>query len=136
MKQYRLRHGHSEVLHCLQCDCPCSFKTCGALKSHLSRKHSTSQLPKAFVSSVNIAVLLFPTRRVISNILEFILKKKETVRCVFKDYHYETNVKGTFASHRSRNHTAHSSIDFLAEIVHKYQSNITDDIEEAQSCDT
>lgn len=43
---------------------------------------------------------------------------------------------GTFALHRSQQHTAHSSSDFQAQVVHKYidQSNITDDIVEEAHC--
>ncbi|MEQ2248739.1 hypothetical protein ILYODFUR_022065 [Ilyodon furcidens] len=43
LRPYRLRHNYSEFLPRLHVDCPCSFKTWNALKSHLSRKHSTEK---------------------------------------------------------------------------------------------
>ena len=142
MKHYRFRHGHSEVLHCLHADCPSSFKTWSALKSHLSRKHSTSQhvnnksTPEGICFKCELCSCSFSTEKDYFQHLGVHLQKNEMVRCVFKDCDYEANVKGTFASHRSRNHTAHSSSDFRAEIVHKYPLNIPDDIEEAHSSGT
>lgn len=82
---------------------------------------------------MNFAVHVSPLRRITSNILGVHLRKSETVHCVFRECDFHTNVYGTFASHRSRQHTAHSSSDFWANIVHKYidQSNITNNITEA-----
>lgn len=61
------------------------------------------------------------------------LRKNQTVQCVFRECDFSTNVFGTFASHRSRKHTANSSNDFRAEIVQKYvdHSSTSDDIGEA-----
>lgn len=61
------------------------------------------------------------------------LRKNQTVHCVFRECDFSTNVFGSFASHRSRKHSAHSSNDFRAHIVHKNidQSNSTNDIAEA-----
>lgn len=49
------------------------------------------------------------------------LRKNQTVHCVFKECDFYTNVYGTFASHRSRKHTLHSSSEFRVA-----QTNITD----------
>lgn len=42
LKHYRLKlgnSGHSQSVPCLYTDCPFSFKTFNALRSHLTRKH-------------------------------------------------------------------------------------------------
>lgn len=119
-------------------DCPCSFKTYSALKSHLRRTHSTEKsTPEVlFFLTVNCALLFFSTEKDYFQHLGFHLRKNETVHCVFKDCDFQTNVYGTFASHRSRQHATHSSSDFQAQAVHKHidQSNITDNIVEEAHC--
>lgn len=55
------------------------------------------------------------------------------MKCVFRDCNFNTNAYGTYASHRSRQHAAHSSSDFREQILHQYEdhSNITDDLAQA-----
>jgi len=135
LKHYRLRHGHSQSLPCLHSSCPCSFKTWSALKSHLSKKHTTDK------SSTPAEVLFFKCELCSAclssdkNYFQHLgvhLKKHETVVCVFEECDFSTNVYGTFASHRTRKHTPHSSQDFRVGIVQKCidQSNIDEDIAE------
>ncbi|XP_056450915.1 uncharacterized protein LOC130386152 isoform X1 [Gadus chalcogrammus] len=134
LRHYRLRHDHSEFLPCLHADCPCSFKTWNTLKSHLSRKHPTNKsTPEVICFSCELCSSSFSTEKDFFQHLAVHLRKNQTVHCVFRECDFSTNVFGTFASHRSRKHSAHSSNDFRAQIVHKYidRSNSTDDIAEA-----
>ncbi|XP_048836073.1 uncharacterized protein LOC125711317 isoform X1 [Brienomyrus brachyistius] len=55
------------------------------------------------------------------------LKKYETVRCVFKDCDYSTNVYSTFASHKSRKHNPHCIENFKHTVIQTCSSQATED---------
>lgn len=133
LQHYKLRHSHSKYLPCLHAVCPCSFKNVNALKSHLSRKHLANKTtPEVLSFTCELCSSCFSTEKDYFQHLGVHLKKNETVQCVFLECDFYTNVLGTFASHRSRNHTPHSLSDFREQIVHRYtdQPNITDGIPE------
>lgn len=52
LKHYRLKHFHTgrgRSVPCLYTDCPCLFKSWGALRTHLSRDHIPAQGSKDIV---------------------------------------------------------------------------------------
>ena len=102
---YRLQHSQFSVvspLPCLYDDCMCTFKSLGALGTHLSRNHtaeissSSSQEPVSFEQPFSESGVLYHLRRH--------LKNHETVLCPYKNSNYSTNVASTFNSHKIREH--------------------------------
>lgn len=89
-----LNHTCQEVIHLM--------KPCKQMMSCVSNVHVALRAPSPQKGS---------TLR--------ILKKQETVECVFENCHFKTNIHGTFASLRSRKHTLHSLDDFKAELLHR-----------------
>lgn len=130
LKHYRLKHlSTGRALPCLYSDCPCSFKSWGALRTHISRDHiQTEQLRQ----SASFCCLLcnspnFDTERQYFEHLGVHLKKHETVCCVFKDCDYSTNIYSTFASHKSRKHNPHCLEDFKHTVFQTYSIQTTED---------
>lgn len=53
LKHYRLQHWHfgrNQAILCLHSDCPCTFRTWGALRTHLSRCHPQLTKPGQLLS--------------------------------------------------------------------------------------
>lgn len=53
LKHYRLQHGHfsrSQSIPCFHSNCPCTFRTWGALRTHLSRFHPQTSNPGQLLS--------------------------------------------------------------------------------------
>lgn len=127
LKHYRLNHfliGPGRSVPCLFADCPCSFKSWRALRTHLSRDHNP---PQASQDVVSFSCLVcrpssqsFHTERQYFEHLGVHLKKFETVHCVFKDCAYSTNIYSTFVSHKSRKHNPHSLEDFKDTVIHTH----------------
>lgn len=117
LKHYRLQHGHfgrNQSVPCLHSDCPCNFRTWGAVRIHLPRYYSHTTEPGQLLSFKCLVCNshCFHTERHYFEHLGVHLNKFETVSCVFKDCDYKTNIYTTFHSHKSRKHSPHSLEDF------------------------
>ena len=124
LKHYRLQHGtfgHGHSLPCLHIDCPCSFKSWNALRTHVSRYHVEVDSPSPDTAlSFKCQVcgrLGFSTEKDYFEHLGHHLKNNETVECVFEGCNHQTNIYGTFAAHKSRKHTPHSLRNFKAAVL-------------------
>ncbi|KAJ8264249.1 hypothetical protein GJAV_G00146970, partial [Gymnothorax javanicus] len=124
LKHYRLAHfnfGRRHPYPCTYSDCPCVFKTWNALHSHLSRSHANRNFQKCVTTATFNCQLCTSTN--IASAQEYFchinnhLKSNETVNCVFQGCSFQTNVYGTFKSHRNRKHTPYSLEDFKVGIV-------------------
>lgn len=146
LRHYRLQHGHfgrSQSIPCLYQDCPCTFRTWGALRTHLSRYHPQATKPGQLLSFTCLVCnsSCFDTERIYFEHLGCHLKKFETVTCVFKDCEFKTNIYTTFHSHKSRKHNSYSVQDFKTSVFHEHQSpteeenNITES-ESENYCDS
>lgn len=129
LRHYRLKHSHTRPLPCLFSDCPCCFKSWGALKTHLSRDHPESEQSGKIVSFKCLVCNLcnFHTEKQYFEHLGSHLKKHKTIHCVFKGCSYSTYIYTTFASHKSRKHTSHCLEDFKETILQTFPSQATDD---------
>lgn len=124
LRHYRLNHGHFGRRHpypCTYSDCPCTFKTWNALRSHLCRSHfdQTSQRSVDCTtfnchhcSCSGIASLKDFLTHVNSH-----LKRHETICCMFDNCSFQTNIYGTYQSHKNRKHKTYTLNDFKAGIV-------------------
>ena len=124
LKHYKLKHGHFGQRHpypCTYYECPCSFKTWNALKTHLSRCHVES-LPVLSAELVTFTCYLCPgsvyssSREYYSHISTH-LKRYETVTCMFENCSFQTNIYTTFTSHKSRKHGTCTVKDFKVGVV-------------------
>lgn len=127
LKHYRLKHGHfgrGNVLPCIHLNCPCSFKTWSALRSHLYRAHNSedTQSPQnAF--KCKICDSCFQNTKNYFQHINSHLKRLETIECVFEGCEFQTNIYGTYATHKSRKHPSYACNDFKAEVIVKCLSN-------------
>ena len=131
IKHYRLKHPHTSQgrsLPCLYSDCPCLFKSWGALHAHLSRNHTQTQQLGQIVSFSCLVCnsCSFNTEKQYFEHLGTHLKKHETVNCVFKDCDYSTNIYSTFASHKSRKHNPHCIEDFKNTVFQTHSSQASE----------
>lgn len=117
LKHYKLNHGHYGQGHsrypCTYYECPCSFKTWNALKTHLSRCH-VDDLHLRTTEQVILTCLLCPGSEIASSREYFShvnhhLRSYETVTCMFENSYFQTNIYATFKSHKNRKH-AHCTI--------------------------
>lgn len=110
LTHYRLQHRTLETgnsVPCLIHDCPCSFKTLSALRTHLSRYHPEDEArrPEVVVCfSCLICSSKHPTKKEYFLHLGNHLRRHETVECVFTGCTFKTNIYATFFSHKSRKH--------------------------------
>lgn len=125
IKHYKLKHYHFGQRHYYPCtyyECPCTFKTLNALKCHLSHYHSISSYStnKSVVFTCNLC----PERCLTSSKAFFShigihLKSNETATCMFQDCSFQSNVYGTFRSHRNRKHAGFALSDFKPGVIKK-----------------
>ncbi len=122
VKHYRLRHGQGHKgtnWPCLYPDCVCSFRTQGALKSHLSRCHTSRtirQVSLSFKCVLRCLKNVF-SLQTFSNSHNSHLRKHETVRCPFAGCEYKVNRLTNFTSHRNRKHKAHTTKDLRNSVI-------------------
>lgn len=142
LKHYRLKHGHYGQRHSYPCtyyECPCSFKTWNALKTHLSRCHidssSRSGEPVIFTCSLCPGSELISVKEYFSHVNNH-LKCFETVTCIFQNCSFQTNIYGTFKSHKNRKHGNCTEKDFKPEVLKGFvnedqlsEEHLTDDRE-------
>lgn len=124
LKHYRLKHGHFGRKHpypCTYSNCPCTFKTWNALRSHLCRSHFDQTSQKSVdcttfnchhCSNSHIASLKEFLTHVNSH-----LKKHETICCIFENCSFQTNIYGTYQTHKNRKHRTYTLNDLKAGIV-------------------
>lgn len=124
LKDYRLKHGRFGRRHpypCTYSNCPCTFKTWNALGSHLCRSHidQTSQRSVDCTtfnchhcSRSDIASL----RELFTHVNSH-LKRHETICCVFNDCSFQTDIYGTYQTHKNRKHKTYTLNNFKAGIV-------------------
>ncbi len=110
LKHYKLKHKHfgrSHSFPCMHSSCPCSFKTWNALLVHLSRVHANHQDPAQSELTTFSCPLcsncgLSCEKDYFAHIGTH-LKKNEVITCMFSGCDFQTNVYGTFRSHKNRN---------------------------------
>lgn len=128
LQHYRLQHRTSEIgnsVPCLVYDCPCSFKTISALRTHLSRYHSEDEAKEPGVVICFTCVICsakYPTEKEYFQHLGNHLRSHETVECVFVGCTFKTNVYGTFFVHKSRKHNPHSLEDLKSDVIGEHQT--------------
>lgn len=127
LQHYRLHHRTFEVgnsVPCLDYDCPCSFKTLSALRTHLSRYHAEDEANRPGVVLTFTCVICsakYPTEKEYFQHLGNHLRSHETVECVFVGCTFKTNIYGTFFTHKSRKHNPHSLEDFKPDVTGEHQ---------------
>lgn len=123
LKHLRLRHSHHSRTFrypCVYVDCPCTFTTWKKLLSHTYRTHI--KLDKAGAQSITFSChtcgceQLAIEREYFSHINQH-LRQYENVTCMFEGCTYQSNIYGTFNSHKNRKHNPHSLKDFKAGVV-------------------
>lgn len=97
LKHSRLQHGHfgrNQPIPCLHYDCPCTFRSWGPLRTHLSRWHPQTIRPGHLLSFTCIVCnsCSFENERHYFEHIGRHLKRFETVPCVFKGCDYKTNI--------------------------------------------
>lgn len=124
LKHYRLKHGHFGRRHpypCTYSNCPCTFKTWNALRSHLCRSHvdQTSQrsVDCTTFSCHHCSCSDIASLREFSTHVNSHLKRHETICCMFDSCSFRTNIYGTYQTHRTRKHKTYTLNDFKAGIV-------------------
>ena len=109
-RHHRLGHGRVAHWPCFHIGCVCTFKTPGALKSHISRSHSGTvkmhEKATFFWELCDFRVIC--SFCFVFNHLGHHLRNQKTVhwpflRCVYKSNNYKT-----FNCHRSRKHKNHT----------------------------
>lgn len=119
LKHCRLRHGGGANWPCIHIDCVCTFKTPGALKSHLYRSHSKT-VKRQENSTFQCELCEFKDICSESKFFTHIghhLRNRETVCCPFLRCVFKTNKLSSFSCHRSRNHKTHTLKDFRTSIT-------------------
>lgn len=106
LRHHRLRHGRGAHWPCVYSDCVCTFKTHGALKSHLTRSHCrTVRRPDTCTFFCELCDFRENcTQHTFFTHLGHHLKNQQTVHCPFLGCEFKTNNFKTFSSHRSRKH--------------------------------
>jgi len=128
LKHYRLRHGQGHQGRnwpCLYPDCVCSFRTSGALKSHLTRYHTKSAL-RQINTTFKCELCEFKTVCSESRFFSHLgghLRSHDTVRCPFTGCEYNTNKLTNFATHRSRKHKTHTTKDLRTSVITEDEEN-------------
>lgn len=88
---------------------------------HLSRVHpkqNTQELQELSTYSCHLCTCSdLPTEKDYFSHIGTHLKSNETVPCMFRDCNFQTNVYGTFHSHKNRKHSRHTLKDFKPDIV-------------------
>lgn len=123
LKHFRLRHFHHSrtgQYPCAYLDCPCTFTSWKKLLSHIYRTHSKLETagaqPTTFSCQTCRCEELSTEKEYFSHINQH-LRNYENVTCMFEGCTYQSNIYGTFNSHKNRKHNPHSLKDFKAGVV-------------------
>lgn len=144
IKHYKLCHGHygrHQRYPCCYASCPCAFRTWNSLKSHVYRAHTLSQTSTQLVT---FSCQLCDCAELSSGKDYFAhigthLKNGQTCCCVFLDCSFETNIYGTYYSHKNRKHKSHGLHDFKPGVVtlhSKPDTSLESSDENRPSCST
>lgn len=101
LRYHHLRHGRGAYWPCVYSDCVCTFKTPGALKSHLTRSHcraAKSQEKLTFFCDL-CEFREICTQRSFFTHLGHHLKNQETVCCPFLRCSFKTTLSKDFNVH-------------------------------------
>lgn len=112
LRHYRAKHSICSKVSPLPCvypDCPCTFPTHSALKTHLHRNHVVDTGTCQSQTNISFKCSLCTLEQSISEDALFShlrahLKSHETVVCPYKSCNYSTNVYSSFNAHKSRVH--------------------------------
>lgn len=123
LKHFRLKHfhyGRNCRYPCPYADCPCTFTRWKNLLSHTYQTHRKSttphiQLTTFFCQACGCKEL--STEKEYFSHINHHLKQYETITCMFEGCMFETNIHGTFNSHKNRKHNPHTLSDFKAGVV-------------------
>ncbi|XP_059898811.1 uncharacterized protein LOC132461193 isoform X1 [Gadus macrocephalus] len=125
LKHYRLDHQHYGRHHpylCLYENCPFSCKTWNALKKHLSTNHFSQQSSTEEISHLKCHVCGYSQLSTETDFFHHIgqhLKNNESVPCMYVDCSYQTNIYGSFHTHKWRKHKVCTVGDLKPGIVHR-----------------
>lgn len=106
LRHHQLRHRRGAYWPCVYTDCECTFRTRGALRSHLTRSHCrTVKKQETLTFFCDLCEFReICTQRTFFTHLGHHLKYQETLHCPFLQCEFKTNNLKTFSSHRSRKH--------------------------------
>ncbi|KAG5848654.1 hypothetical protein ANANG_G00101090, partial [Anguilla anguilla] len=97
------------------------FKSWNALHVHLNRVHANQSTQELLALSTFSCQLCscnnLSTEKDFFGHISTHLKNNETVNCVFEGCNFQTNVYGTFQTHRNRKHNPHTLTDFKRGVV-------------------
>lgn len=124
LKHLRLIHGHYGRKYrypCTYTDCPCTFTSWKSLMSHTYKAHAKKATPKSSDLS-NFQYQLCKCKELSTEREYFLhirahLKRHETVPCAFVGCTFQTNVYGTYNSHRNRKHSSYTLKDFNTKVI-------------------
>lgn len=121
LKHIRLQYCHRQHYPCPHTKCPCTFKTWNALHIHLSRVHS-KQNSQELLELAMFSCHLCTCSDLLTQKDYFVqigthLKSHETVACMFGCCSSQTNMYGTFHSHKHRKHNQYTLKDFKPGVV-------------------
>lgn len=124
LKHYKLCHGHYGKIYirypCSYASCPCTFRIWSSLKSHVYRAHTLSaQTPSGLAT---FSCQLCDCAELSSEKDYFVhigthLRNGQTCSCMFLGFSFQTNIYGTFYSHKNRKHKLHELKDFKPGVV-------------------
>ncbi|XP_026114794.1 uncharacterized protein LOC113093153 isoform X1 [Carassius auratus] len=128
LKHYRLSHHHYGRHHflCLYESCPFSSKTWNALLKHLSTHHPSSHSSREDISHFKCHVCDYSQLASETDFFHHIgqhLKNNESVTCMYVGCSYQTNVYGSFHTHKWRKHKVCTTRDLKPGIVHRSHFN-------------
>ena len=129
LKHFRLRHFHYGLTcryPCVYADCPCTFTTWKDLSSHTYQTHrklETADVQLTSFSCQTCGCKELSTEKEYFTHVNQHLRQYETITCMFEGCMYQTNIYGTFNSHKHRKHNPHTLKDFKAGVV-KFDAHI------------
>lgn len=123
LRHYKLCHGHygkNQRYPCSYASCPCTFRTWSSLKSHVYRAHTLSAQTSSGLATFSCQ--LCDCAELSSEKDYFVhigthLRNGQTCSCMFLGCSFQTNIYGTFYSHKNRKHKQHELKDFKPGVV-------------------
>jgi len=123
LKHFRLKHfhyGRNCRYPCVYADCPCTFTSWKNLLSHTYQTHR--KLTAANVQLTSFCCQKCDCKDILTEKEYFAhvnqhLRQYENITCMFEGCMFETNIYGTFHSHKNRKHNPYTLNDFKAGIV-------------------
>lgn len=136
LRHYKLAHGHFGQRHpypCTYFECPCSFKTWNALKTHLSKSHVSPKSAEVEIYTCSLCPgSAIPSNREYFAHIYNHLKRFETVTCMYQNCSYQSNIYASFKSHKSRKHSTCTVNDLKVGVV--TNGNVHEDNSPEECC--